>query len=69
MGNASGYEIRHALLSQAKDMAYEAWHAAMNVEGNRAEFENRAPNLIAAPTVDEVKALAESLYEFVQKKS
>ena len=39
--SASGYEIRHALLSQAKDMLYEQWHMAMDVERKKAEIENR----------------------------
>ena len=65
---SSGYEIRHSLLSEAKDMLIERWHAAMDVERISAERENRNPVLIPAPTVDEIKATAESLYEFVQKK-
>jgi hypothetical protein len=64
----SGYEIRHALLSEAKDMLYEEWHAARDVEQQRAERENRAPNPIPAPSVQDIKATAESLYEFVQNK-
>ena len=67
--SASGYEIRHALLSQAKDMLYEQWHMAMDVERKKAEIENRAPVLIQAPGLYEIKNAAESLYEFVQKKS
>jgi hypothetical protein len=64
----SGYEIRHSLLSQAKDMLYEQWHMAMDVERQRAERENRAPENIPAPSLKEIKATAESLYEFVQNK-
>jgi len=67
--SASGYEIRHALLSQAKDMLYEQWHAEMDVERARAAMENRAPKSIAAPSLFDIKNAAESLYEFVQKKS
>ena len=67
--SASGYEIRHALLSQAKDMLYEQWHAEMDVERARATMENRAPKPIAAPSLFDIKNAAESLYEFVQKKS
>ena len=66
--STSGYEIRHALLTQAREMLSERWHAAMDVERTSAERENRNPALIPAPTVDEIKATAESLYEFVQKK-
>ena len=65
---SNGYETRHALLTQAREMLSEQWHAAMEVERASAERENRNPVLIPAPTVDEIKATAESLYEFVQKK-
>ena len=65
---SNGYEIRHALLTQASELLTERWHAAMDVERTSAERENRNPALIPAPTVDEIKATAESLYEFVQKK-
>jgi hypothetical protein len=65
---SNGYEIRHALLTQASELLTERWHAAMEVERLSAERENRNPALIPAPTVDEIKATAESLYEFVQKK-
>jgi hypothetical protein len=65
---SNGYEIRHSLLSEAKEILFERWHAAMNVERMSAKRESRNPVLIPAPTVDEIKATAESLYEFVQKK-
>jgi hypothetical protein len=68
MGNSNAYEIRHALLSQAKDMLFEEWHGVVNVEAMAANFENRAPKPVPAPTVAEVKSVAESLYEFVQKR-
>lgn len=67
--SASGYEIRHALLSQAKEMLYEQWHAEMDVERARAAMENRAPKSITPPSLFDIKNAAESLYEFVQKKS
>ncbi len=66
--SVSGYEIRHSLLSQAKEMLYEQWHMAMEVERLRAERENRAPDNIAAPSLKDIKMTAESLYEFVQNK-
>ena len=68
MGNASGYEIRHALLTQAKDMLFVEWHAKRETEAAAANFKNREQVYAPAPTVEEVKKLAESLYEFVQKK-
>jgi hypothetical protein len=64
----SGYEIRHALLSEAKDMLYEQWHAARDSEMQTASLENRPPKHLPAPSIDDIKAAAESLYEFVQKK-
>jgi hypothetical protein len=66
--STSGYEIRHALLTQAREMLSEQWHAAMEVERTSAERENRNPALIEPPSVEQIKATAESLYEFVQKK-
>ena len=66
--SASGYEIRHSLLCEARGMAYEQWHAAIAVEQRTAELENRAPKNIPAPSVDEIKNIAESMYEFVQNK-
>ena len=66
--STSGYEIRHALLTQASELLTERWHAAMDVERISAERESRNPVLIPAPTVDEIKATAESLYGFVQKR-
>lgn len=65
----SGYEIRYALLSEAREMLYEEWYAAMEVELGTATFENRPPKAIPAPSLFDIKAAAESLYEFVQKKS
>lgn len=65
---SNGYEIRHSLLSEAKDMLLERWHAAMDVERISAERENRNPTLIEPPSVEQIKATAESLYDFVQKK-
>lgn len=65
---ASGYEIRHALLSEAKEMLHEQWHAAREIELATATFENRPPKTIPAPTIADIKSAAESLYEFVQKK-
>lgn len=65
---SNGYEIRHALLSEATAFLMDRWHAAMDVERTSAAREDRNPAMVPAPTVDEIKATAESLYEFVQKK-
>ena len=67
--SATGYEIRHSILNEAREMLYEGWHKAMDVEQLSADFEKRVPRLFPAPTVEEIKKLAESLYEFVQTKS
>jgi hypothetical protein len=67
--SASGYEIRHSILNEAREMSYEQWHKAMEIEQVSAEFEKRVPRLLPAPTLDEIKKLAEGLYEFVQTKS
>lgn len=65
----SGYEIRHAILQEATALLVGRWHASMDVERISAERESRNPVMIPAPTVNEIKATAESLYEFVQNKS
>lgn len=65
----SGYEIRHAILQEATSLLTDRWHASMDVERISAERESRNPVMIPAPTVNEIKATAESLYEFVQNKS
>jgi hypothetical protein len=66
--SASGYEIRHALLSEAAQLLMERWHAAREIERKTAKRENRAPIMIEPPTVSEIKSTAESLYEFVQQR-
>jgi hypothetical protein len=69
----NGYEIRHAILNEAREMLFEQWRMAMDVENATARFEGgphapRPPKLLPPPTVAEIKALAESMYEFVQTK-
>jgi hypothetical protein len=68
MANSSGYDIRHSLLEKAKDMLFDEWHAKRETEAASATFENRGQVHVPAPTVEEVKKMAESLYEFVCKK-
>ena len=65
---STGYDIRYDILVQAKDLATEKWHTAMEVEKMTADLEKRAPKLLPFPTVDEIKSIADSLYQFVQKK-
>lgn len=66
--STSGYEIRHALLNESKEMLYERWHMEMDVERMCAERENRSPVMLPSPTVEDIKRTAENLYEFVQKR-
>ena len=40
--STSGYEIRHALLNECKEMLCERWHMEMEVERFCAERENRS---------------------------
>ena len=64
----SGYEIRWGILQEARNMLTEQYHAKQDNENARAAHEDRAPELIPSPTVQEIKALAEELYDFVQRK-
>lgn len=66
--STSGYEIRHTLLMQTKEMLFERWHTEMDIERIAAERENRNPTLIPAPSVEQIKSTAENLYEFIQKR-
>ena len=66
--STSGYEIRHALLNESKEMLFERWHMEMDVERICAERENRSPVVLPYPTVEDIKRTAENLYEFVQKR-
>ena len=64
----SGYEIRWGILQEARGMLTEQYHLKQENENTRAAHEDRAPELVPAPTVQEIKALAEELYDFVQRK-
>jgi hypothetical protein len=66
--STSGYDIRHALLTESKEMLFERWHMEMEVERISAERENRSPVVLPYPTVEDIKHTAENLYEFVQKR-
>ena len=66
--NRPGYEIRWGILQEARNMLTEQHHLKQDNENARAAHEDRAPELIPAPTVQEIKALAEELYDFVQRK-
>lgn len=66
--STSGYEIRHALLMEAKEILFERWRIEMDTERLTAEHGNRAPVMLPCPTIDEIKRTADQLYEFVQKR-
>jgi|GEM_PF-1921897 len=65
---ANGYEIRHGLMSEAKDMLMQGWHQQWEVEIRTSELQQRAPVAIPLPTVKEITDLANEMYVFVQKK-
>ena len=66
---ATGYEIRHSLLNEAKSILFEKWHQECDRMRRNADLGQRQLEpLPDAPTVEEIKALAENLYEFVQRK-
>ena len=64
----NAYEIRHAILNEARDLLSQSWAARERVEHEAAQLENRAPVFISPPTADEIKRTAEELYEFVCRK-
>jgi hypothetical protein len=49
---ATGYDIRYNILNDAKNILFEKWHEQCNLLRRNADLE----------------ALAEELYEFVQRK-
>jgi hypothetical protein len=66
---ATGYDIRYNLLNDARCMLYEKWHKDIeNIRHNAGVKSEAIGNLPPAPTAAEIKALAEELYEFVQRK-
>lgn len=65
----SGYEIRYNLLNDAKNMLFEQWHETCSTIRRNADLASQPIGVFPpAPTADEIKALAEELYEFVQRK-
>jgi hypothetical protein len=66
---ATGYDIRYNLLNDAKGMLFEKWHQECEVLKRNADLGQRKLDPYPpAPTAAEIKALAEDLYEFVQRK-
>jgi hypothetical protein len=66
---ATGYDIRYSLLNDAKNMLYEKWNHEVDMLRYNANSKKEAMvQLPDPPTAAEIKALAEDLYEFVQRK-
>jgi len=65
----SPYELRFNLLRDAQGMLYQQWHSKFSLEERLSKEENRPMLDVPPPTADEIKALAASLYEFVQDNS
>jgi len=66
---ATGYDIRYNLLRDAKTILFEKWHQECDVLRRNADLGQRQLEPCPpAPTAAEIKALAEDLYEFVQRK-
>lgn len=66
---ATGYDIRYNLLNDAKNMLFEQWHEECStLRHNAAVAQLPLPSYPPVPTAAQIKALAEELYEFVQRK-
>ena len=66
---ATGYDIRYNLLNDAKNILFEKWNQECSVLRRNADLGQRQLEPVPpAPTAAEIKALAEDLYEFVQRK-
>lgn len=69
---ATGYEIRHSLLNEAREMLYEKWRFDCDVLRRNADLTKQPfcdlSGFPPPPNAAEIKALAEDLYEFVQRK-
>lgn len=65
---ANGYEIRHALMNEARDLLMQGWHQKVDVESRAAQYENRVPREIPIPSVEDISKVASEMYQFVQRK-
>lgn len=63
------YELRYNLLRDAQNMLYQSWHSKFQVEERVATAEGRPMHPVPPPTANEIKALAKTLYEFVEDNS
>jgi hypothetical protein len=66
---ATGYDIRYNILNDAKNILFEKWHEQCSLLKRNADLErSQLEPYPPAPSAAEIKALAEELYEFVQRK-
>ena len=64
----SGYQIRHELLCEARLILFDAWSQKCENIRRNADLSKTRSDLPAAPTVADVKAVAEQLYAFVERR-
>jgi hypothetical protein len=64
----NAYEIRHAILNEARSMLMDSYFNRVENERTTATLQSRPPSFIALPTTEEIKRTAEELYEFVSRK-
>ena len=65
----SGYEIRYNILRDARDMLFQEWTAKCDIHRRNCDLANKQiEDMPAAPSVDQIIARAEELYEFVCRK-
>ena len=65
----SGYEIRYNILNDARHMLYEKWHQDIeHIRRIQDTTKLSSDDMPPPPTAAQIKALAEELYEFVQRR-
>ena len=62
MDNETRHQLRHALLTEARELLYEQWNHRLNQEQVRVDKPSLRP-----PTTKSILKLAETFYEFVTK--
>ena len=65
----SGYEIRYNILRDARDMLFQEWILKCDIHRRNCDLANKQiETMPSAPSVDDILARAEDLYDFVCKK-
>lgn len=59
--------LRHDLLTAARDQLHLQWEKQCDVEFTSADLEQRVPVLPKPPTIEAILSLAETFYTFVTK--